>query len=161
MGRAETDTGFGRGSLTGYSVSPDPRAYKVWDVLNGLGSFAFAYSFSNILVEISVSALLVSPLALLLCAMTDLYDDVDRHREQVQCLLMIVAQQLCMLWLTWLLHMKKRSMQAVDTYNGSASTLLHSSTFAEPVCQCQASHSLMRKRLPAGSNKHCILILRP
>ena len=51
---AEDDTGYGRGSITGYS---DPGPYKVWDVLNGLGDFAFAYSFSYILLEITVSLL--------------------------------------------------------------------------------------------------------
>ena len=50
---AETDTGYGHGSLKGYSE--DVHAYKVWDVLNGLGDMAFAYSFSFILLEISVS----------------------------------------------------------------------------------------------------------
>ena len=58
---AEKDTGYGHGGLQGYSVAPDPRAYKVWDVLNGLGDFAFAYSFSYILLEITVSSLLCLP----------------------------------------------------------------------------------------------------
>lgn len=62
MCHAEQNTGFGRGSITGYS---DPGPYKVWDVLNGLGSFAFAYSFSQILVEIAVSSLDADSLMLL------------------------------------------------------------------------------------------------
>lgn len=41
------------GSLKG--DTEDVMAYKVWDVLNGLGGMAFAYSFSFILLEISVS----------------------------------------------------------------------------------------------------------
>jgi len=41
------------GSLAG--TPETPQAYKVWNVLNGLGDMAFAYSFSFILLEITVS----------------------------------------------------------------------------------------------------------
>lgn len=39
------------GSLSG--TPETPQAYKVWNVLNGLGDMAFAYSFSFILLEIT------------------------------------------------------------------------------------------------------------
>ena len=46
------ETHSDHGSLKG--TPEDVMAYKVWDVLNGLGGMAFAYSFSFILLEISV-----------------------------------------------------------------------------------------------------------
>ncbi|KAL3149470.1 hypothetical protein ABBQ32_002254 [Trebouxia sp. C0010 RCD-2024] len=44
-----TEDGHSTGSIKGYSAST---AQKTWDVLNGLGTMAFAYSFSFVLVEI-------------------------------------------------------------------------------------------------------------
>jgi amino acid permease len=40
------------GTLSGITNAEAGQATKVWDVFNGLGSFAFAYSFSLILIEI-------------------------------------------------------------------------------------------------------------
>lgn len=47
-----TETGHSTGSAAG---APATVADKTWNVLNGLGSMAFAYSFSFVLVEIQVS----------------------------------------------------------------------------------------------------------
>ena len=47
-----TETGHSTGTVAG---APATVADKTWNVLNGLGSMAFAYSFSFVLVEIQVS----------------------------------------------------------------------------------------------------------
>ena len=46
-----TESGHSTGSAGGASAT---MADKTWNVLNGLGSMAFAYSFSFVLVEIQV-----------------------------------------------------------------------------------------------------------
>ena len=44
------------GSLTGISIGPDVSStQKIWHSLQAFGDIAFAYSFSNILIEIQVS----------------------------------------------------------------------------------------------------------
>lgn len=48
------ESGDSYGSAAG---APAEIAIKTWNVLNGLGNMAFAYSFSFVLVEIEVSAL--------------------------------------------------------------------------------------------------------
>ena len=45
------EDGHSTGSVKGYPAST---AQKTWDILNGLGTMAFAYSFSFVLVEIQV-----------------------------------------------------------------------------------------------------------
>ena len=47
------ESGHSTGSVKGYS---EQTPYKVWDILNGLGTMAFAYSFSFVLVEIQVGS---------------------------------------------------------------------------------------------------------
>lgn len=47
-----TESGHSTGSAAGATATT---ADKTWNVLNGLGSMAFAYSFSFVLVEIQVS----------------------------------------------------------------------------------------------------------
>jgi hypothetical protein len=65
-----TEGGYSHGSISGTSIG-DPslpgyntRAQKTWNVFNGLGDMAFAYSFSLILIEIQV---LDMPILLLYC----------------------------------------------------------------------------------------------
>ena len=44
------------GSLTGISIGADVSStQKIWHSLQAFGDIAFAYSFSNILIEIQVS----------------------------------------------------------------------------------------------------------
>ena len=53
------------GSLTGISIGADVTStQKVWHSLQAFGDIAFAYSFSNILIEIQVSN---NPLCCVLC----------------------------------------------------------------------------------------------
>jgi hypothetical protein len=52
-----TESGHSTGSAAGATATT---ADKTWNVLNGLGSMAFAYSFSFVLVEIQVSVRLSS-----------------------------------------------------------------------------------------------------
>jgi len=52
-----TESGHSTGSAAGATAS---MADKTWNVLNGLGSMAFAYSFSFVLVEIQVGVHLSS-----------------------------------------------------------------------------------------------------
>jgi hypothetical protein len=66
--------GYSHGSISGTSIG-DPslagyntRAQKTWNVFNGLGDMAFAYSFSLILIEIQV---LDMPILLLYCDRAD------------------------------------------------------------------------------------------
>jgi hypothetical protein len=45
-----------KGSLTGISIGADVTStQKIWHSLQAFGDIAFAYSFSNILIEIQVS----------------------------------------------------------------------------------------------------------
>lgn len=46
------ETGTIKGSLTGVSIGTVTEAQKVWGVFQGLGDIAFAYSYSQILIEI-------------------------------------------------------------------------------------------------------------
>ena len=46
------ESGHSFGSLGGRQEAP---VNKVWAILTGLGSFAFAYEFSTVLLEIQVS----------------------------------------------------------------------------------------------------------
>ena len=55
--RLPTENGHSTGSAAGATATT---ADKTWNVLNGLGSMAFAYSFSFVLVEIQVSVHLSS-----------------------------------------------------------------------------------------------------
>lgn len=51
------ESGHSTGSVKGYT---EVTSHKVWDVLNGLGTMAFAYSFSFVLVEIQVLSVYTS-----------------------------------------------------------------------------------------------------
>ena len=52
--RVAANGGF-KGSLTGISIGADVTStQKIWHSLQALGDIAFAYSFSNILIEIQV-----------------------------------------------------------------------------------------------------------
>lgn len=49
------EPGHPTGTAGGIPVSADfPQYEKVWGVFNALGALAFAYSFSNIMVEVQV-----------------------------------------------------------------------------------------------------------
>jgi hypothetical protein len=55
-----------RGSLTGISIGADVTStQKIWHSLQAFGDIAFAYSFSNILIEIQVSSKLKPSCSLL------------------------------------------------------------------------------------------------
>ena len=54
-----------KGSLTGVSIGASVTStQKIWHTLQAFGDIAFAYSFSNILIEIQVSN---NPLCCVLC----------------------------------------------------------------------------------------------
>lgn len=49
-----TENGYFKGSLTGVSIGTVTKAQKVWGTFQALGNIAFAYSYSQILIEIQV-----------------------------------------------------------------------------------------------------------
>jgi hypothetical protein len=67
MNAIAANGGF-KGSLTGVSIGADVTStQKIWHSLQAFGDIAFAYSFSNILIEIQVRKSIQSN-ALLLCS---------------------------------------------------------------------------------------------
>jgi hypothetical protein len=71
MNAIAANGGF-KGSLTGVSIGADVTStQKIWHSLQAFGDIAFAYSFSNILIEIQVRKSVQSNVLLLCCPQLD------------------------------------------------------------------------------------------